>query len=136
MTISLNVFADDLKLAVFHNYEKVLVLDSTSIDSLNQALIINYITTFFTMSINENKKTPFTYREITYEKDKVWLEIYCKIYESIDRIEFYNAIFTDLFYDQKNLVIFSGAGVEKGMYFDIKDKIKSIDFTSNDFLSQ
>lgn len=134
IALHIRVFKDDLVLAVYHNYEEIIEMDSstTYIDSLQIGLVEKYLFSFLSLTINDTIPSQLKIENNHIEGNELQLELSCKIHESIEKIDIYNAIFTDLFFDQKNLVIFSCPGIEKGIYFDYRDQKRSIEIKKDE----
>ncbi len=118
MEISIKVFKKDMQLLFAH-------LDQVNIDfekmeevEKNQERINSYFQNHF--YIDNNDRCELIFKEV--ELDNEWIWFYYKI-ENIElkkEFEIANTILLDLYFDQKNMMIFSIEEIEKGYMFNLK----------------
>ena len=126
LAIHLRVDKNDMNLAIFHNYQDTLNMATESIDSVAMDYLKKYLGENLTINVNDSLAVKLNMLDYSFEKEEIWFDFCGKINACVEKIEVYNAIFTDLYFDQKNLVIIRSPDVEKGMYFDYEVRSNSL----------
>jgi hypothetical protein len=62
---------------------------------------------------------PMTLDSTLMEEESMTLELTVEIPRGLDKLYIYQSLLTDIFPDQKNLVIFSSGNTETGIEFDV-----------------
>ena len=131
LAIHLRVDKNDMNLAVFHNYQDTLKISTEDIDSVAMTYLNRYLGENLTINVNDSLQIDMKMLDYSFKKEEIWFDFCGKINACVEKIEVYNAIFTDLYFDQKNLVIFKGPGIEKGMYFDYEVRSNYLEMMCN-----
>lgn len=117
LNISINTFVDDWETAYFHYYGKPISLKSPG--STNTAWFRDYLEASFIVSTSKGKEgMEIVTDTITFNDLSMKLELHINLREKPKTLYIYNAILTDIFADQTNLLIFSAGGKQKGIKFD------------------
>ena len=125
--LSFKVFEDDIQLLFAHLYQ--INADFSNEDSYYnyQSKIDEYFTSHFKILIGE-KEHKFSYKSFKKEGHTIWFYYETNIDSEPKSIEFFNTIFLDLYFDQKNLLIFSYKCQDKAYQFDLKNTNYLIEF--------
>lgn len=125
-SMTIKTISNDLKLAVFHNFNIDITGERTSIDSTKKKYINRYIDQHFTLS--GKKRHELSFIGLEFDREHTWIKykIHLKKVE-LKKISIKNSIFTDLYYDQRNLVIIKYKNFEKGFELDYSTNEISID---------
>jgi hypothetical protein len=120
-TLSFKLFKDDLEKIVNHKYSTDLDIINCIFIDKDSLFLEKYILEHFSMKFdgkNALKRQEFLYTSCNDEA--IWL--YFKIIKTkpTQEIEIKNTLMTDLFNDQKNLLIFKFEDFEKGVQFNKK----------------
>lgn len=119
LKISMKTFRDDWEVGYFH-YHGVPV-DFSDPEKRNQPWFSLYLNERF--RIAENKEMPGLNLEIdsvTLEEDAMRIEMHATLRSEPNSLYIYNALLTDIYPDQTNLVIFGFGKKETGIKFDVK----------------
>ena len=111
--VAIKVFYDDMNLTVFNIYKENLNFVSSKRESEKKCN--NYILSAFEVSINNKEqsgKMKFAYS--TINEDALWMYYVIPWKEKINEIDITSRIFSEMYPDQKNLVIVKVNDVEKG----------------------
>ena len=123
--VSISTFVDDWEIAYFHYHSKPIDL------SLEE----NYTGDWFvdalkgSVQIRENKNSDpllFTTENVKIDDLSMTIEMSGELRKAPKSLYIYNALLTDIFPDQTNLVIVSLNKKETGMKFDRKKKQKEL----------
>jgi len=120
--ISFKIFKDDFENIIMQKYNIELNLGKNN-ESKNCVSYINiYIFEHFALNINNINKAG---KKLLFDKFEiqdlaVWIYYKYKISKDIENVEIINSLMTDLYVDQKNLVIFTYNSTEKAFTFDNK----------------
>lgn len=123
--MTINTFVDDWETAYFHYNSKVIDL----------ALHENYTGEWFQTALAEafqikiekdEKAVKMKLVKVTFEDLSMTIEMSAKLKNAPKSLYIYNAILTDIFPDQSNLVIISLDNKETGTKFDYKTKQKEL----------
>ena len=117
--ISTKVFKNDFKLLLYHLYELNVDLDSTEILDQNKTTIHEYFLNHFRIK-NGNDKCNLELKDITTDEEYLWFYYQIDIKNDIKQLEIVNTILLDLYFDQKNMLIFGYHNAEKGYLFNLK----------------
>lgn len=121
IAINISTFVDDWESAYFHYNSKPIDL----------TLEKNYNGEWFTTALmrslqfreNENSSPlRFTVDKVSFNELAMSIEMHGELKKATKSLYIYNAILTDIFPDQSNLVIISLDKKETGMKFDLKKK--------------
>lgn len=129
ITLSFKVFESDFQLLFAHLYEQKIDFDDPENIKCHQSKINEYFSAHF--KINNNQSFSLSFQSIKKEDDSVWFYYESMIDKEIKSLEISNTIFLDLYFDQKNMLIFKSNQKEKGFLFNLNQTKQIIDF--NDF---
>jgi len=124
--LTVKIFADDLELAVKEMYgEEMLLLEKTELphsDSLIQ-LYINYH--FILSSENTLFQSHFIGKELSEDLSSVWCYLEYTDIKSFSQLDIQNSILTELFDDQKNMVMVKIDNKRKAHHTFSNDDLKT-----------
>jgi len=120
MEISVKVFKADMQLLFIHLDQ--VNIDFNNLDSIQKN--INRISNYFDSHLNiiSDSDNKMKFNMLEFEGD--WVLFYYDLQVNNLKDEFFiaNSIMFDLFYDQKNMLIFSNDNREKGFMFNSESK--------------
>jgi len=120
--ISFKIFADDFEKIVKQKYNIDLNLGKNN-ESKDCVSYINlYVFEHFSLFVNDIEKSG---KKLIFDKFEikdlaVWIFYKFKIKNEIKNVKIINSLMTDMYFDQKNLLIFSYKTEEKAFTFDNK----------------
>jgi hypothetical protein len=124
--LSTKIFKDDFQLLFAHLKE--LNIDFENVDSIKkyQKEIDNYISSHVEIEINQ-KKQNLVFSGFKLNDEAIWLSYNLKIKNEIRSIKIINTLLLDLYFDQKNLLIFKFEDQEYANQFNYKNSEFIID---------
>jgi hypothetical protein len=126
MVLTIKVFEDDFRLLFFHlNQVEVDLKDSLNYNQYKD-LIFTYFDTNFKLEANTNTKLRIAITDWRMQEDALWFNFDVPLKNEIKTLKITNTLFLDLYFDQKNLVIFKTKDNELGYQFDYKTMEKEI----------
>ena len=124
---SIKVFKDDFQLLFFHLGKNAINFNNPDEIEKNMDLIKGYFQKNFKIIINDSN-TDIYLKDYNLLEDAVWFKFNAPIKSKILSIKLINTVLLDLYFDQKNLLIFKAEDFENGYRFDIKNKEYLIEF--------
>ncbi|MEE4196742.1 MAG: DUF6702 family protein [Bacteroidales bacterium] len=126
ISISFQLFTDDFELLFFHLYEQKLDLSQQESYHQNADKADQYFNQHFTIETEKEK-----YRLIPHgyktTGEFTWFYYQINLDNSLpNELKIKHTVLFDLFFDQKNLLIFKWGEIEMGHQFDIRNKEKLI----------
>lgn len=117
LNITINTFVDDWETAYFHYYGKPIDLRAPG--NTDNRWFRDYLEASFVVRTTKEGETMELIRDtITFDELSMKLELHINLGDQPKTLYIYNAILTDIFADQTNLLIFSAGGKQKGIKFD------------------
>jgi hypothetical protein len=117
LNITINTFVDDWETAYFHYYGKPIHLKTAG--NTGSEWFREYLQASFSIRMAGDEEALELVRDtITFEDMSMHLEMHVNLMDNPKTLYIYNAILTDIFADQTNLLIFSAGGKQKGIKFD------------------
>jgi hypothetical protein len=118
--ILFKLFIDDFDEILKNKYGKNLNLTGGRWENNYVETINKYVLEHFKLIINRKDKTKSSLRFVKKEtaEDAIWLYYDFITKEKNNTFEVHNSLMTDLFMDQKNLLIFTYKGKQKALKFD------------------
>ena len=108
LTINLKLFLTDVNEAlVFDPYSKELAFCQPNESDKANKLLLDYLNQFFYLKVNkETVKLEIKSKKLSGEGDNTALWVYFEYHQPrpLTAMEIKNAVFTDLFFDQNNIV--------------------------------
>jgi hypothetical protein len=125
LNISMKTFRDDWEVAYFHYHSKPIDFS----DPANRDLpwFEDYLNLRFSLSFSENEpglKLELILVEL--EEDAMTIEMQTELPSKPNSLYIYNALLTDIYPDQTNLVIFGFEKRETGIKFDVKKQTAEV----------
>jgi hypothetical protein len=107
--VSIKVFTDDFELAIEHKYNTKLNLGKENENKEANSFIHHYILGNFAIIVNEKDQTRSRLKFIgkRFNHEAVWLDYELKYIGDLKKVKIVNSIIHDVYFDQKNLLIFS-----------------------------
>ncbi|MEL7117952.1 MAG: DUF6702 family protein [Bacteroidota bacterium] len=132
LNINLKLFLTDVNEAiVFDPYSKELAFCKPTEAANADELLMKYLNKFFHVKIN-GKLVPLKvkWKKLSGEGDNTALWVYFehKLSQSITSLEIKNAVFTDLFFDQNNIVYAHINGKSKSLMLNKKTSTHKLTF--------
>ena len=119
LQITMKTFRDDWETAYFHYHSKVI--DLTDPAEENRTWMKAYLNRRFRISLNEaSDALPLVVDTVTIDEDAMTVEMNCALTMEPNSLYIYNALLTDIYPDQTNLLIFGYRNKETGIKFDVK----------------
>jgi hypothetical protein len=120
--LSFKVFANDLELAIAHNYSVALNLGKPN-ENPNAVTYINkYISGLFSVKINNNYQADLVFTKKVINEDAVWIYFKIPLKEAVKELDISDMVFLDIYEDQVNLMILAINGKEFGYRFNFKQR--------------
>lgn len=118
--VSSKIFKDDFRLVLFHLFEKDIDVDNPEKSDQNLKLIHDYYTSH--LIINDgNEKSTLHRTSITTNEEYIIFNYYFQVKNEFTQLDIVNTILLDLYFDQKNMLIFGFENKEKGYLFNIRE---------------
>ena len=132
LTINLKLFLTDVNEAiVFDPYSKELAFCQPNEAAKANQLLMNYVNRFFFVKAN-NKTVDLKIKrkKLSGEGDNTALWVYFEYQQPtpLKSLEIKNAVFTDLFFDQNNIVYVHMNGESKSMMLNKKTPVHQLKF--------
>lgn len=119
LKISMKTFKDDWETAYFHYHSKVI--DFRDPEKRNIPWFENYLRGRFKISLHKGEgELALVMDTVMLEEASMTIEMQCTIPSKPNSLYIYNALLTDIYPDQTNLVIFGFKKRETGIKFDMK----------------
>lgn len=119
LTVSMKTFRNDWETAYFHYHSQVI--DFTDIQPGKIPWFEDYLKDRFWLSLNEgDQKLSLEIDTVMLNEDSMIIEMHSTTPGKPNSLYIYNALLTDIYPDQTNLVIFGFNNRETGMKFDVK----------------
>jgi hypothetical protein len=117
--ISMKTFRDDWETAFFHYHSQII--DLTDPAKRGGSWMIDYLNSHFTLSPAEGAEPfPMVIDTITLDENAMTIRMHASLPSEPNSLYIYNALLTDIYPDQSNLVIFGFKEKETGIKFDVK----------------
>jgi hypothetical protein len=117
LNVTLNTFVDDWETAYFHYYGKSIQLKNRA--NLEGEWFNEYFQKSFRIGVNTSDTVLELVKDTVYFNDlSMTIEMHAKLKDEPNSLYIYNAILTDIFADQTNLLIYSTDDKENGIRFD------------------
>ncbi len=132
LTVNLKLFLTDVNEAiVFDPYSKELAFCQPNESAKANQLLMEYVNRFFYVKAN-NKKAALEIKskKLSGEGDNTALWVYFELEQAtpLHSLEIKNAVFTDLFYDQNNIVYVHAKGKSKSLMFTKKTPVHKLSY--------
>ncbi len=119
LMISMKTFRDDWEVAYFHYHSKPIDFNDPAQRGI--AWFEEYLNKHFKISLNEGDLGFILQTDNVIINDKaMFIEMQCTVPSKPKSLYIYNALLTDIYPDQTNLVIFGFKKKETGIKFDVK----------------
>lgn len=130
--MNLKLFLTDVNEAiVFDPYSKELAFCQPNESAKANQLLMNYVNRFFYVKAN-NKKVDLKIKskKLSGEGDNTALWVYFELAQNtpLNSLEIKNAVFTDLFFDQNNIVYVHAKGKSKSLMFTKKTPVHQLKY--------
>ena len=132
ISINLKLFLTDVNEAiVFDPYSKELAFCQPNESSMANQLLLNYLNQFFYIKVNsEIIELEIQNKNLKGEGDNtaLWLSFEFMQISPLKSLEIKNAVFTDLFFDQNNIVYVHVDEKSKSLMLDKKKSVHQLNF--------
>ncbi|MDA3952825.1 MAG: hypothetical protein PF485_04205 [Bacteroidales bacterium] len=126
--IVIKVFKEDFQLLFAHLYQVNLDVDNIENDLSSQEQINTYFSNNFKLKFDNKENQILKYKGLKKNDESIWFMYEIEVSTEPNSIEFTNTILLDLYFDQKNMLIFSYNDIEKGFLFNLKRINKIFEF--------
>jgi hypothetical protein len=117
MKVTVNTFVDDWETAYYHYHGKGIQLKKH--ENHSGEWFLGYFHDSFRIREERHcNQLKFSIDTIYFNDLSMTMEMHTDLNKEPKSLYIYNAILTDIFADQTNLLIYSAKGVEKGIRFD------------------
>lgn len=132
LTITLKLFLTDVNEAlVFDPYSKELAFCQPNEAAKANQMLLDYLNRFFYVKVNK-KKVDLKIKKKKLggegENTALWIYFECTQKTPLTSLEVKNAVFTDLFFDQNNIVYVHANGKSKSMMLNKKTAVHQLKF--------
>lgn len=127
ITVSFKVYNDDFRLLFVHLNEKDINLGVDGNHDKYKSLIDGYFKNHFKLQINGKDSLTIFNKGWKLEEDAYWFYYDIPVKTEIKTVTITNTILFDLYYDQKNLLLFKSGNFEKGYQFNFLENMNQID---------
>lgn len=132
LTINLKLFLTDVNEAItFDPYSKQLAFCQPNEAANANSLLMDYINKYFYVKVNgQTVQLTIKSKRLSGEGDNTALWIYFEhpLQEALRTMEIKNAVFTDLFFDQNNIVYVHTGGESKSLMLNKKTAVHQLKF--------
>jgi hypothetical protein len=119
LKVQMKTFRDDWETAFFHYHSRVI--DLTDEKERAGPWFGEYLEERFHVSLSAGgERLSLEIDSITLDEDAMSIEMHGEMTSEANSLYIYNALLTDIFPDQTNLVIFGFKNRETGIKFDVK----------------
>ncbi len=119
LIITMKTFRDDWEVGYFHYHSKPIDFDDPAMREL--PWFTDYLNRRFKITTGEEEAgLKIEIDTIQIEDDVMFIEMHSDLPSKPNSLYIYNALLTDIYPDQTNLVIFGFDEKETGMKFDVK----------------
>ena len=119
LSIRMKTFRDDWETGYFHFHGKPI--DFSDPDNRALPWFNEYLFSHFRIAENSGMPgLPLHLDSITLEEDAMTIVMHAAVTSEVNSLYIYNALLTDIYPDQTNLVIFGFQKRETGIKFDVK----------------
>ncbi|WP_439881551.1 DUF6702 family protein [Pontibacter sp. MBLB2868] len=127
LEVALKVFTDDLEKGLSRYAKSKVVYDSNS--EKQQQLLAGYVKQNFTVALAKGKQLNYKVLGSEAETDAVWIYLEVPVQNaSVQQLYVKNAVLTDMFADQMNIVNFNYKGSTESVLLQRGDTEKKISF--------
>ena len=132
LTITLKLFLTDVNEAlVFDPYSKELAFCQPNEAARANQMLLDYLNQFFYVKVNK-KKVDLKIKKKKLggegENTALWINFECTQKTPLTSLEVKNTVFTDLFFDQNNIVYVHANGKSKSMMLNKKTAVHQLKF--------
>ena len=132
VTIDLKLFLTDVNEAlVFDPYSKDLAFCQPNESAKANGMLLDYLNKFFYVKVNQKRvDLKIKRKKLSGEGDNTALWVYFEYKQQapLTSIEVKNAVFTDLFFDQNNIVYIHNKGKSKSLMLNKKTAVHRLKF--------
>jgi len=119
LSISMKTFLDDWETAYFHYHSKVI--DLSQQQSRENPWFSKYLNDRFKLALSrDGEGIPLSVDTVMLEENAMTVEMHSEVVVKANSLYIYNALLTDIYPDQTNLVIFGFKKRETGIKFDVR----------------
>ena len=118
LKISMKTFKDDWETAYFHFHSKPIDFADPALRKIEW--LADYLNERFKIAIKKDSPVfPLIMDSVNLDGENLIIEMHFALASKPNSLYFYNALLTDIFADQTNLVIFGFEKKETGIKFDV-----------------
>ena len=119
LKVLMKTFRDDWEIAYFHYHSQVI--DFTERENREAPWFLDYLENRFSIATGSGEKAlPMVIDSVTVEGDDMAIRMHALAPGEPNSLYIYNALLTDIYPDQTNLVIFGDGKRQTGIKFDVK----------------
>jgi len=117
---STKIFKNDFKLLIYHLYEIEVDFERDTISFENRKLMDEYFISHFKVKLDDSLSPDLKSKNILIKDEYVWFYYQIDVDNHFNKMEVFNGLLLDLYFDQKNMLIFGYNQSEKGYLFNIQ----------------
>ncbi|MCF8374210.1 MAG: hypothetical protein K9H64_21485 [Bacteroidales bacterium] len=123
--ISIKLFKDDFGLVLYQKYKQQIDLENEQKPGESDSVITRYVEENFKLEIDQ-QKVKLKLKDKKIDPEAVWLSYIIDIKHTVGELKLENSLLTDLYNDQKNLVIVNFDSRQKGFTLSKEESVFSI----------
>lgn len=124
--ITVRLYKNDFQKIISKNYDYTLQFEENFPSDSDKFYVTDYVKRHLIFIAKKKGYNNFQFDSYKVNFEAIWLNFSLPFKKQTNKIILYNSLFNDLFDDQKNLVIFSYLGNEKGFTFSKNNEDKEI----------
>lgn len=130
LELSVRIFKEDIETAILHDSGINPEFAFNDEYEKNRLSLSAYCSKNLKIISSSGDICDFEMDRFEVKDDVVWLYLQCSKMKDVDALEMKNSLLSDLFPDQKNLVIFTSGEFQKGYEFSAKNRVLKIKVTN------
>jgi len=124
---STKIFKKDFKLLLYHLYEIQADFEKDTVSQKNRNLMEEYFSSHFKLTLDSDVNAELIFDNILIKDEYIWFYYKINVEEKIHRMEIINTLLFDLYFDQKNMLIYGYNQLEEGYLFNIQQTKHTIE---------
>jgi hypothetical protein len=123
--ISVKLFRDDFELVLYQKYQQQINFEDGPSQVTTDSIIGRYVEDNFKLEVDRHK-VKLILKDKKIEEGSVWLNYMIDVNHKVGELKIENSLLTDLYNDQKNLVIVNFGTQHKGFTLSKDESVFSL----------